>query len=114
MSKLFAKTLIAAGVALSTIGLVHAADQQRDPNREQPRPVGQYLDDSAITAKVKAKHAEDKMVSAMRVNVETREGVVILSGEGRTENEIKRAETLAKQVDGVKSVSNMIELKPKS
>lgn len=114
MNKRLAKTLMIAATSLSTVGVVHAADQQRDPNREQSQTMGQYVDDSAITLKVKAKHAEDKAVSAMRVNVETRDGVVILSGEGKSENEIKRAEVLAKQVDGVKSVSNMIELKPSS
>jgi len=46
--------------------------------------------------------------------VETKQGVVVLSGEARTEAEIDRAEALAKQVEGVKAVSNMIELKPKS
>lgn len=129
MTKLFKKTLIAAGIALSTVGVAHAhehethkgtqsgtqqnRDQNRDQNREH-RTMGTFVDDTTITAKVKARHAEDKLVSAMRVNVETREGVVILSGEGRSEAEIKRAETLAKQVDGVKSVTNMIELKPRS
>ena len=85
-----------------------------EPATEQKRTVGQFIDDSTITAKIKAKHAEDKMVSAMRVDVETKQGVVVLSGEARTEGEIQRAEVLAKQVEGVKAVSNMIELKPKS
>jgi hyperosmotically inducible periplasmic protein len=48
------------------------------------------------------------------VNVETKQGVVVLSGEARTEAEVERAEVLAKQVEGVKAVSNKIELKPKS
>ncbi|PZO18854.1 MAG: transporter [Betaproteobacteria bacterium] len=78
------------------------------------KAVGQYVDDATITTKVKAKHAEDETVSALRVNVETKQGVVVLSGEARTETEVERAEVLAKQVEGVKAVSNKIELKPKS
>lgn len=110
MNKLIAKTLIASGVALSALSPVYAAEQ----NKEPIKAVGQYVDDSTITAKVKAKHADDEMVSAMRVSVETKQGVVVLSGEAKTEGEIKRAEVLAKQVEGVKAVSNKIELKPKS
>jgi hyperosmotically inducible periplasmic protein len=124
MTKLFTQTMIAAGIALSAVGLVHAADHNKDQKGEQHREqhkdqshnrtMGQVVDDSTITAKVKAKHAEDKMVSAMRINVDTREGVVLLTGEARTEGEMKRAETLAKQVDGVKSVTNKIELRTRS
>jgi hyperosmotically inducible periplasmic protein len=110
MNKLIAKTLIASGVALSALSPVYAAEQDKEPIKA----VGQYVDDSTITAKVKAKHADDEMVSAMRVSVETKQGVVVLSGEAKTEGEIKRAEVLAKQVEGVKAVSNKIELKPKS
>lgn len=110
MNKLIAKTMIASGVALSALSPVYAAEQDKEP----VKAVGQYVDDSTITAKVKAKHADDEMVSAMRVSVETKQGVVVLSGEAKTEGEIKRAEVLAKQVEGVKAVSNKIELKPKS
>jgi hyperosmotically inducible periplasmic protein len=108
MKKPIVQTLIACGVALSVLGPVHAAEQGRQST------MGQYVDDATITTKVKAKHAEDKAVSALRVSVETKQGVVVLSGEAKTEAEIERAEVLAKQVEGVKAVSNMIELKPKS
>lgn len=124
MNKLIAKTLIASGVALSALSSAYAADQNKEPmgtNREATSPnrnssgsVGQYVDDATITAKVKAKHAEDDRVSAMGVEVETVKGVVTLTGEAKSQAEIQRAEVLAKQVEGVKSVSNMIELKPKS
>jgi hyperosmotically inducible protein len=41
---------------------------------------GNYVDDTAITTKVKAKFAEDKTVSAMSISVETMRGTVQLSG----------------------------------
>lgn len=113
--KFLAKTLIASGVALSALTTVYATEQQQQPqNTERKTAAGQYVDDSAITAKVKAKHADDKVVSALGVNVETKQGVVILSGEAKSDNEKSRAETLAKQVEGVKSVSNKIAVKPNS
>ncbi|MDH4394113.1 MAG: BON domain-containing protein [Limnobacter sp.] len=112
MNKILVKTLIASGVALLSVGAVHAADTHR---ADKPKStVGQYVDDSTITAKVKAKHAEDKVVSALDVNVETKQGVVILSGTSASDVEKTRAEALALQVEGVKSVSNKIDIKPKS
>lgn len=110
MKKLITQTLIASGVALSALSPVYAAEQGKEPMKA----VGQYVDDATITTKVKAKHAEDETVSALRVNVETKQDVVVLSGEARTEAEVERAEVLAKEVEGVKAVSNKIELKPKS
>jgi hyperosmotically inducible periplasmic protein len=110
MKTLITQTLIASGIALSALSPVYAAEQGKEPLKA----VGQYVDDATITTKVKAKHAEDKTVSALRVHVETKQGVVVLSGEAKTEADIDRAEALAKQVEGVKAVSNLIELKPKS
>jgi hyperosmotically inducible periplasmic protein len=42
--------------------------------------VGAYVDDTALTTRVKAKFAEDRTVSAMAISVETLKGVVQLSG----------------------------------
>jgi hyperosmotically inducible periplasmic protein len=114
MKKLIIQTLIASGVAVSALSPVLSTVYAEEKGKEPMKAVGQYVDDATITSKVKAKHAEDKAVSALRVNVETKQGVVVLSGVARTEAEAQRAEALAKQVEGVKAVSNMIELKPKS
>jgi osmotically-inducible protein OsmY len=67
---------------------------------------GQALDDTAITAKVKAAMAKDKDVSATGVSVETVKGEVRLSGFVKSSAEKQRAEQLAMQTDGVKSVAN--------
>lgn len=111
MGKLLVKTMIASGLALAMLNTVYAADEK---NHQPKNTVGQYVDDSTITAKVKAKHAEDKAVSALGVSVETKNGVVVLSGEAASTQEKARAEMLAKQVEGVKAVSNKIDLKPNS
>lgn len=110
MNKLIAQTLIASSVAFAALAPAHAADQAK----ERTNSVGQYVDDTTITAKVKAKHAEDKMVSAMGVSVETKQGVVILSGKANSADEKQRAEQLARQVEGVKSISNKIDVAPAS
>jgi hyperosmotically inducible periplasmic protein len=72
---------------------------------------GQYVDDSAITTKVKAKLLDDPVVSGLRISVETYKGVVQLSGFANSTAEIKEAESLATNTDGVVSVRNDIQLK---
>lgn len=78
------------------------------PTRES---TGEYIDDTLITSKVKAKYVESKEVSATAVNVETFKGVVQLSGFVSTPAERAKAEELARQVQGVKEVKNDIRLK---
>ena len=52
--------------------------------------VGQYVDDTTITTRVKTRFAEDKEVSAMRIQVETLNGTVQLSGFADSEAERAR------------------------
>lgn len=67
---------------------------------------GTALDDTAITAKVKAAMAKERDVSATTVHVETVKGEVRLSGFVDSSAEKQRAEQLALQTEGVKSVQN--------
>jgi osmotically-inducible protein OsmY len=78
------------------------------PTRES---TGEYLDDTLITSKVKAKFVDSQEVSAAAVNVETFKGVVQLSGFAHSESERQKAEELAADVDGVKQVKNDIRLR---
>ena len=73
---------------------------------------GQYLDDAAITTKVKAAFVQDKQVSALDISVDTFKGNVQLSGYADNAAEIERAEQIAGHVAGVKAVKNDIRLKP--
>jgi len=70
--------------------------------------VGAYVDDSAVTTKVKAKFAEDPTVSAMSIKVDTMKGVVQLSGFAKTQEERMMAERLARNTNGVREVRNDI------
>src|SRR5688500_10227854 len=72
---------------------------------------GQYIDDTTITGKVKAAYVKDPTVKALSINVETFKGVVQLSGFANSQNEISKAESLAREVGGVRSVKNDIKLK---
>jgi hyperosmotically inducible periplasmic protein len=112
MNNVLNKTLIISGLALSALAPAYAADHGKE--KKPIQAAEQFVDDSVITTKVKAKHAQDDVVSVLGVSVDTKHGVVILTGKAKTEAEKSRAEMLAKQVEGVKDVSNNIEVKPKS
>lgn len=74
--------------------------------------VGNYVDDTTITTRVKTRFAEDQQVSAMRISVETLQGVVQLSGFATSAAEKSRAGELAREVPGVQNVRNSIMVRP--
>lgn len=74
--------------------------------------VGQFVDDTTITTRVKARFAEDKQVSAMRIGVETLNGTVQLSGFATTQTEKDKASSIARAVPDVRNVQNNIVVRP--
>jgi osmotically-inducible protein OsmY len=72
---------------------------------------GEYVDDAAITAKVKTALLQDPEVSGLAIKVDTFKGTVQLSGFANNERERQHAVTLARSVAGVRSVQNSIRLK---
>ena len=70
-----------------------------------------YAGDTAITSEVKAKLLADDIVPSRKVKVETTDGVVQLSGTVDSQAQSDRAESIAKAVDGVKSVKNDLKTK---
>jgi hyperosmotically inducible protein len=72
---------------------------------------GQYVDDTVITAKVKAALLKDPVVSGFAVSVETRKGVVLLSGFVQNDNQARRAVQIASAVQGVVTVKNALAIK---
>lgn len=74
---------------------------------------GEYLDDTAITAKVKAKLLGDPMISGFAISVQTFRGKVILSGFVNSQTQVDRAVALTREVPGVKEVASALEIKSK-
>jgi osmotically-inducible protein OsmY len=72
---------------------------------------GEYIDDTAITAKVKTAIFNDASLKSNDISVETFKGRVQLSGFVDTSANIARAGTVAKGVGGVTSVKNDLRLK---
>jgi len=72
---------------------------------------GEYIDDSAITTKVKAAILGEPGLKSAEINVETFKGVVQLSGFVSSRDDINKAVKVARDVNGVKSVTNNMQLK---
>ena len=72
---------------------------------------GQYVDDSVITAKVKAAILGEPGLKVAEINVETFKGAVQLSGFVSSNEDIASAVKVARAVDGVKSVKNGMQVK---
>ncbi len=74
--------------------------------------VGAYIDDATITTQIKSRMIENKAVDAASIKVETLNGTVMLSGFAKNATEKATAETIARDVNGVKSVRNEIAVRP--
>ena len=72
---------------------------------------GEYIDDTAITAKVKGAVLNEPTLKSAEINVETFKGVVQLSGFVNSQSDINKAVEVARGVAGVKSVKNDMRLK---
>jgi osmotically-inducible protein OsmY len=93
---LFAASLLAVAGCAST------------PTREG---TGEYVDDSVITAKVKASLFNEPTLKASEINVETFKGDVQLSGFVADPRDAARAVEVARGVKGVTSVKNDVRVK---
>lgn len=91
-------------IILLTIFLGCAATQKQEGT-------GEYVDDTVITAKVKAAIMGDSTLKVTEINVETFKGVVQLSGFVSSQSDINKATELARGINGVKSVKNDMRLK---
>lgn len=73
------------------------------------------VDDSIITAKVKAMFVKEKLfgdkeISAITITVETNNGIVFLGGTAENQQQIDNAIKIAESIEGVKSVKSSIEI----
>ena len=71
----------------------------------------EYVEDSLITAKVKAAVLEEPSLKSAEINVETYKGMVQLSGFVRSRADINKAVSVARKVEGVTSVKNVMIVK---
>jgi osmotically-inducible protein OsmY len=72
---------------------------------------GEYLDDTWITGRVKAAMLNEPSLKSGEINVETFKGEVQLSGFVSSEEDIRKAVSLARETRGVKGVKNDMRVK---
>ncbi|TAK92650.1 MAG: BON domain-containing protein [Burkholderiaceae bacterium] len=86
--------------------IAHAADS--DTDRKHPAA---FVKDSAITTKIKAKLAAEHMRSLAHIKVDTdKDGAVWLSGSAKTQADVDKAESIARDTEGVTTVKNDIKV----
>ena len=88
-----------------------AVDNAADKTRAMGASAADKVDDAVITTKVKAAIAADKDLSAIKVDVDTQNGVATLSGPAPTAAAKERASAIARNVKGVNSVNNQLTIK---
>lgn len=110
-SRQFRPPLAVAALLLTSAAALPLAAATEDSGAARAgQAAGQAIDDSVVTAKVKAAYLQDPLVSALDIHVETAKGVVWLSGFVPSEAEKARAAALAQGVEGVKEVKNGLQV----
>ncbi|MBE0612059.1 MAG: BON domain-containing protein [Burkholderiales bacterium] len=92
-------------------GAVEPVKEKLTLSASKKESPGEYVEDTVITAKVKAAVLEESSLKSAEINVETFKGVVQLTGFVNSSADIKKAVAVAKVVKGVKSVKNDMILK---
>ena len=77
-----------------------ASGEAPDPNRT----LGDRVDDAGITMRVKSRLLDDPLVKGLQIDVDTRDGVVFLTGSVSGEAERKQAIEIARTTEGVTNV----------
>lgn len=78
---------------------------------EKAAQAGEYMDDAAITGKIKMGILGDPMLKVFQINVTTANGVVTLSGVVDSQQSIDKALEIARNVPTVKSVESGLVVK---
>lgn len=69
---------------------------------------GAAMDDAAISTKVRAAIVAERDLSVFKIDVDTKQGVVMLTGNVDSEAQRTRAEEVARGIQGVQSVDNQL------
>ena len=103
--------------ALATLAALTLAGCDKPPEAVAPPApeitLGAQVDDAVITSGVKSALVADPRVKGFDLQVETRKGVVQLSGFVDSQAQIDQAVALARTVTGVTEIENSVSLKGK-
>jgi hyperosmotically inducible periplasmic protein len=90
---------------------VDKMEELKDSASATMEEAGAYIDDTAITAKIKADLLADPLLKVFQISVTTTDGDVTLSGEVDSQASIDRSQAIASGVENVVSVQNELVVK---
>ena len=86
--------------------------KRRERGQDNDRDFDEAIEDASVTAAVKSRLLWNDTTDGLDIGVDTMDGKVTLTGNATTQAEKDLATRLARRTDGVRSVSNKIEVKP--
>ncbi|MGZ5035767.1 MAG: BON domain-containing protein [Usitatibacter sp.] len=98
-------------VAQKTGEAVAAVQDAAAPAANSASDAGRAMSDTAITASIKTDFLKDPDLSVLKIDVDTKGGVVTLNGLTGNDEARSRAEKMASAVKGVKEVRNFLVVK---
>jgi hyperosmotically inducible protein len=108
------RMIMVVAVSMLGVGTMLTTGCKSSDNGSTKRTAGTYVDDSAITAKIKSKMIGDSVVKAHEINVDTFQGNVQLNGFVDNDQQKSRAEEIARNTSGVVNVQNNLQLRPEA
>ena len=97
--------------AAATIAFIGISGLAACASTDKHEGTGEYVDDTMITARVKAAVMSEPSLKSSEINVETFKGRVQMSGFVKSQADIEAAMKVALGVKGVSSVANDMRLK---
>ena len=76
------------------------------------KTVGETIDDTTTTTRVKTALLNEPNVGGMRIDVDTFKGVVTLSGRVKSQAEKDQAIAVARRINGVSEVKDALQIEP--
>jgi hyperosmotically inducible protein len=95
----------------SVVDMISAREASGGGDAPEPvRTVGETVTDAGLTMSVKGRLLDDPQVKGLQIDVDTRDGVVFLTGTVRSDVEKQKAIQLAKDTKGVRDVQSNLTL----
>jgi hyperosmotically inducible periplasmic protein len=109
MSK--ANSEVSAKTDKAVVAMNNATSNAAADVRVKSAEASKDLDDAAITASIKTDILKDPDLSVLKIDVDTKDGVVTLNGMADTDAGKARVVVVASNVKGVKEVRNFLTVK---
>ena len=104
-------------ILVLALGMIGSCSTSRQDRRSAEGPTDRggvstspTAPDAALTSKVKAKLLSDDMLSAMKIDVDSEDGVVYLSGVVDSADQKRKAVELAQNTEGVRRVEDNLKV----